>query len=387
RRNKRQSLASTLAHNDETHALQIRAQGELQAGSFESSKIQDDGKGGAVIVWQDERSGIYDIYAQRVDKNGTLKWGATGKMICNATGVQNDPKVDPDSLTGGAYIVWIDKRNGNYDLYAQKVDSSGNILWNNSGVVVSNAAGSQTAHDIMSNQGTNGLIIVWKDKRNADYDIYAQKLNSSGSALWTANGVVVTNAVKDQLNPNIVEDNSGGAIIVWQDSSNGSFDIRAQKLNAAGIKLWTPMGEIVGNAPGDQIQPKNIPDGKGGSIFAFQDYRAGNYDIYVHHLYTNGMVTGIENTGSSVYDAKAYPNPFSESLLIDLPVAGNVNLTLYDISGKTVALTKSAYQVDLQKRTILLTPATDQMNTGLYFIRITGESGEAKVLTVNYLKR
>ena len=39
--------------------------------------------------------------------------------------------------------------------------------------------------------GAGGAIIAWADNRVNTYDIYAQRVNAWGQALWTANGVPV----------------------------------------------------------------------------------------------------------------------------------------------------------------------------------------------------
>ena len=78
-------------------------------------------------------------------------------------------------------------------------------------------------------------------------DIYAQRINPSGLVQWAPNGVIICSNTFDQLNPNIATDLTGGAIITWQDSLNGNFDIRAQRITNAGDLLWNIGGEILGS--------------------------------------------------------------------------------------------------------------------------------------------
>ncbi len=53
--------------------------------------IVSDGSGGAIITWGDQRSGSYDIYAQRVDADGNVQWTTNnGVPICTASGKQRD---------------------------------------------------------------------------------------------------------------------------------------------------------------------------------------------------------------------------------------------------------------------------------------------------------
>ena len=86
------------------------------------------------------------------------------------------------------------------------------------------------------------------DKRNGNQDIYAQKVDSNGIVQWTANcaGVAVKNAT--QQNVQVVSDGAGGAIIVWEDSANGAFDIYAQRIDASGSLQWAANGIVICDA-------------------------------------------------------------------------------------------------------------------------------------------
>lgn len=302
-------------------------------GNRINPKIQKDGKGGAIITWQDKRSGEYDIYAQRIDANGNLKWGSTANIICTATGPQTSPKIDPSNSTGGAYITWTDGRNGsNYDIYLQKVDSNGMLLFAANGIIVCNAVGNQSAPEILSNK-VEGVIVAWKDSRNGHSDIYAQRIDAVGNLMWMANGVIICNSPNDQINPNMCEDMEGGAIITWQDSSNTSdFDIKAQRISFDGNVLWPLNGIPICNAVDVQKSPKNISDGHGGSIFVWQDKRSGANDIYAHHIFRNG--TYIDNTAVQEMDKikiNCYPNPASDFLNIESKQI--TSLELVDMQG------------------------------------------------------
>ena len=69
---------------------------------------------------------------------------------------------------------------------------------------------------------------------------------------WTADGVALCTAANDQINPQIVSDGSGGAIITWQDYRGGNYDIYAQRVNASGAVQWTADGVAVCTAAYDQ---------------------------------------------------------------------------------------------------------------------------------------
>src|SRR5258706_1764817 len=95
----------------------------LAAGGQYSPVAVSDGAGGAIITWFDQRAGNSDIYAQRIDAAGVVKWTGDGVAICTAAGNQNTPAIVSDGA-GGAIITWYDLRAGTFDIYVQRVNSA-----------------------------------------------------------------------------------------------------------------------------------------------------------------------------------------------------------------------------------------------------------------------
>lgn len=307
----------------------------LAANSQINPRICANTNGGAIITWQDKRnSADYDIYTQIINSNGAVQLAANGIVVCNSANTQSNPKIQGDHA-GGAYIAWQDKRNGHYDVYVQKISVSGAVVWSANGIAVCSASGSQSAIDITSESISDGIIVCWKDGRATNTNVYCQKIDGAGVNQWTANGILLSNSSREQLNPNIVGDSNNGAIIAWQDSVNGSWDVYAQRVNSNGTIAWTSGGVAVGNATGNQIDPKNISDGNGGAIFGFQDKRSGNYDVYAHKLEGNGFASAQNNLVN--VEVLVYPNPNNGTFTIQLPDSRTkFSYRLVDISGRTV---------------------------------------------------
>ena len=68
--------------------------------------------------------------------------------------------------------------------------------------------------------GFGGSITAWNDYRNGDWDVYAQRLNSAQETQWTENGVLISVRVGDQSDPKLISDGSGGAFIVYSGSGS-----------------------------------------------------------------------------------------------------------------------------------------------------------------------
>jgi hypothetical protein len=260
------------------------------AGSQINPQTVSDGSGGAIIAWSDTRDGTWSVYAQRIDADGALQWGAIGITICTAVYHQDNIAMVPDG-SGGALITWRDIRNNfDYDIYSQKVNSAGVVQWTADGVACCAISGNQQGPQIVTDN-TGGAIVTWYDNRFSDNDIYAQRVNAAGSVQWASNGIAVCSATNHQQSPQIIDTPSGGAIIVWDDWRKGTdADIYIQKLDASGTVQWSPAdGIAICNLSEDQYTPRLVADGGGGAIIAWSDRRnATDFDIYAQWIYSDG---------------------------------------------------------------------------------------------------
>ena len=335
---------------------------------------------GIYVVWQDKRNGVdYDIYAQRLDANGNRKWNVAnnGIWVCSIAGTQNNPKIDP--MPKGFIVAWQDLRNGSdYDIYAQYIDSTGIAQWTTNGKVICNATNNQSAVDLKTNN-IDGSYIVWKDKRGGTYyDIYMQKISYTGNISWANNGIVISNANYDQVNPNIAIDPSGDALIVWQDSSNNEWDIYASKVSNSGNVLWTT---VVSNAPNTQTNPKNISDNNGGTIVVWQDKRNNTttkWDIYAQKVFSNGSLNSITEI-VKYPKLKIWPNPSSSFIHIQLMDAfeNNYSIQIFNLLGECV------YENKLLSLTSTIN--TNLFPEGVYLIKIF--NNDQFILSSKFIKQ
>ena len=149
---------------------------------------------------------------------GLTYWAANGVPIVTATGDQGGPIMTGDGGSG-AIMVWSDQRSGSIAVYAQRVDSKGNPLWAPDGVAIYTGTTVGSASPRLTIDGTGGVIILWADTRGGN-SLYAQRVNGSGQLLWNPDGVLITNSLRvidDSGQYRMISDESGGAIICWQD--------------------------------------------------------------------------------------------------------------------------------------------------------------------------
>jgi hypothetical protein len=196
-------------------------------------QLCSDGAGGAIIAWNDYRSGTNDdIYAQRISAMGAVQWIANGAAICTTSGDQINFALCSDD-TGGAIIAWQDFRSGGSIIYAQRINAAGGVQWTTNGRPICPVSNNQYDLQICSD-GLSGAIITWSDYRTGvdwNFDIYAQRINSTGVSQWIAEGLPVCTAARHQKFPQVCLSTAGGAFIVWWDWRDASnYDIYANKI-------------------------------------------------------------------------------------------------------------------------------------------------------------
>lgn len=236
--------------------------------------ICGDGSGGAIMAWADARKGTnnYDIYAQKIDSNGQIIWTINGSAICTAIDNQLNPAICTDNA-GGAIIAWEDNRNYSTtitDIYAQWIAANGTLMWDPNGTNICDESGIQNNIRILFN-GTNGAIIVWTDYRGTNDDIYAQKIGSDGEIGWDDGGTVICNATGPgsdmQIEPSICTDGTGGAIIAWKDQrDDNDGDIYVQGIEDDKSLKWTINGVLICNAGTHPFDQQRLPSVCGDSL-------------------------------------------------------------------------------------------------------------------------
>jgi hypothetical protein len=313
-----------------------------------------DGDHGAFVAWEDRRDSTpseRQIFAQRINSDGILHWDLAGVRVCPSDRHQYNPQIVGDE-TGGAVVAWSEltqyydnklmaaklDHEGNtvwwveaandiegtladdilediapdgtggayicynnlnpfepYDinLYAQRVDPTGSTLWGEDGITICDLPEHQRNCRVVGLED-NGTIFVWEDLRNEnDYDIYALRVSPDGIILWEEDGIVICDEVNDQCEFDLVKDEDGYIYIVWEDFRNGlHLDLYVQKLDLDGNLHYPAGGLAVCTADYYQMDARIVGDGQGGNFIAWTDYRVGvSADLYCTHLDADGNLS------------------------------------------------------------------------------------------------
>jgi len=186
-----------------------------------------------------------------------------------------DLAADPDDNT---YVTWETYDVDNYDVFLQKVSTSGSVIWTNDIMVSKNTSGDQTNSTIVTGKN-NYIYLAWQDNNSGSSRIYLQKFDYDGQAIWTDDVLVSTATAGNQENPEIIADEDDNIYVAWNDNRNGDNDIYLQKINSSGSRVWTSDIRVNPQTSGDQVNPDLVINQDGNLVLVWQDNRNGNYDI------------------------------------------------------------------------------------------------------------
>ncbi|MFZ4614236.1 MAG: T9SS type A sorting domain-containing protein, partial [Bacteroidia bacterium] len=176
------------------------------------------------------------------------------------------------------------------NIYTQLVNASGSTIWDANGYIISTQGREQVNPNIIG-AGNQSAIITWQDSTINGWDVYAQKINTAGNQLWNVGGTVVSNAIGNQTNAKNCSDGNGGSIFSFQDKRTGTLDIYVSLLKSNGT--FNALQSIQ-----KQQRLSVYPNPLSNKIYSnsFQNFNSANYSIYS----PEGKLVDSGNINSSI---------------------------------------------------------------------------------------
>ncbi len=195
---------------------------------------------GSRIVWQDGRSGNWDIYLHDASTNSTVQ-------LTTSLSNQEWPAI------WESYVVFQQEYANGWDIVLCDLDAM------------------QTRRVTIDNYHQErpaiwGNKIVYGDTRDGDWDVRMAVLNSTGHV--TSRDLIVASGPGDQMYPRIHERR-----IVWQDNSNGNWDIWL-------FDYATFRPEPITSEPVDQV----LPNVWGDNIAWLENSEEGSWYVCVYNI-------------------------------------------------------------------------------------------------------
>lgn len=306
--------------------------------------------------------GLRDIYIQKCDENGNLIWVKQMGGDFNDQGQSIYFDNSGYIYSTGSFVGEVDfdpsldtlylNSNGGSDIFIQKLDTDGNLVWVKSLGGTSNDGGISITVDTFGNIITTGSFKDTVDfnpgidtnyfQANGSNDIFIQKLDNDGDLIWTK----TIGGISDDISRYVTTDTNGNIYTTghFKDTvdfnpgisndifhSNGNIDAFIHKIDSNGNYIWTK--HFGGNSNDLGICIQLDQSGNIYTIGRFQEtvdfnpnsgilnlISNGSDDIFIQKLDNNGNLIWVNQFGGTNQD-------FGNS--IDIDELGNIYATGY----------------------------------------------------------
>lgn len=229
--------------------------------------------------------------------------------------VQPKIRATPD---GGAYVSWLDNFAGGYDVYLQRLDAQGNLLWPAPGLLIADRAVSSTQDYELAVASDGDALIAFNTDGGVSgqaLQVGVQRVSPQGVARWASGGVIVSSGAESKNMPRLAVLADGSAAVGWSYSPAGLRSRTAvTRVSGTGTLLWaTPVEEVNAsnfNLNLSDLQPAGASAGDGSlaALFVLQNGTTGSaarhlfaqkYDASGSRQWaTGGALLPIFTTGS-----------------------------------------------------------------------------------------
>jgi hypothetical protein len=390
--------AKTASGNDMESGgnIDVNAQGVVVvAGSFYSSVLSIDN-----VTINHSPGWNEDFFIARIDINGNVGWvnssgGSdyeySGSVAFDRTGnILAIGDFESDSIQFGSTMLLNSHAFGmGRDAFVVKYDSIGNVIWaksfggNNEEYEESIAAdpwGNVIIGGYYASDTINFGSFIFYNSNNPR--LFLVKLNHAGNVLWAQEGTVGGTHLND-----IQTDNAAniyitgqiwaggltfGSCIITLPSVSNYADMFVSKFDSTGSSIWCKgvFGSYGENSYGISVDLNSniyIVGSLSSDTISFDNLlvNVSTGSFFVAKLFD---LTAINENSDLTDLVSCFPNPFTESLIIESQTKGSA--LLFDMQGKKInewKVNPGRNQIDVRS-----------IDSGMYILQITSEG-----LTVN----
>ncbi|GEM_PF-6211438 len=400
--------------------------------------IIPDETGGAYLTWNDRFpvGGDPDsmiIRLQRISYEGQRMWGDSGRYVYKAPrNFYNFPFIS-NRLPDGLFFLYLEKdeprtieyiepdgniiwkkqnewykrmmptqdggaawafkhrisHTGEYLILANRMDSEGNLMWSDSGLVIDrNIPYNKNISDEMLLQD-NSLVVYYG--KNRPYS-YIQIINSGGTFVFPDSSARIgsnpdgnVSGLKIQLSDYL------HFILSWHETDTENPGYYVQKFNKNMEPQWNNHGVLY--SAKEVASGKLMKDNNNGVITIWHEFFSPDVGIFGQQISKDGnlgeILTGLEptnNTPNIFRLFQNYPNPFNNSTIIPffLPEQKHINISVYNTIGQKV---KELFNGDKQSGYHrVIWNGADQNNrpvsSGVYYIKLESDNKQKIIKTL-----
>ena len=188
-----------------------------------SQQLVASGIGGSYSSWTQFSGSVQNAMVDKLDYDGTSYWGGAIEFSMNEDHFRMSPLLMVCGSSNELMGVWREA-NGSQSqrgIFAQRVGPSGERLWGDHGLPVVNLNTTYDYLDISISEFNDEIILTYLEQSsNMSGAIYAKRLDSMGNLVWENETIAITNS-ETQKSDVDVQKGLTNLIITW--SENGSI--------------------------------------------------------------------------------------------------------------------------------------------------------------------
>lgn len=320
----------------------------------------------SLVVWQDGRSTGGDrIYGQLLSGEGAL---IDQEIPIAVSGDNHNPHVACDPVGDACVAIYSPNEiiNDSYQLNGQMISPSGTL--SEAFLAIGTYTGTLSSSAVAANTNEGGYLVVWNDASDGDYDVYAQMVTASGMITGTRLTVIADSI--NQMDVAVTFNSvSNEYLVAWAENRGflSAWDLYGRRVETNGAFAGIPF--TLSAASGDQRYPALASETSlGWYTIVWDDNRNSRYDIYGRRVTGSGVLFGND---VQVFAAPSDVTDFGKPRIIFSPLSSehiiiwNENLSSGNIVGQRVS--SSGALVNLSSMFNLATNTANQKIGGIAF--------------------
>jgi hypothetical protein len=269
----------------------FRVNDSVPGASHSSASVAFDASGNFFVCWSDTRGGQGDIYAQAFNPDGQ-RLGPNFKINDDIGPAHHGDPYVRFHAHGEFWIFWTDARDGNNDIYGQRLalengdctcfsapekrDCPHFPMGPNFRVNDDSFSTQQRVPSVVAND--QGLTMtIWEDERNTNCDVYCQLSDPLGNPIGANQKANDDNVGASHFYATAAIDPAGNSITAWTDGRSG-YHIYGQGFGPTGNRAGANFR--VNDGGSFHWSPVAAKDSNGNSVIIFSDDRAGGIKIF-----------------------------------------------------------------------------------------------------------
>ena len=271
--------------------------------------------GDYVVAWssQNQNGPGWNVYAQRYDAAGVAQGNEI--LVSTPAGAPSQQYASVAMSANGSFVItWSGNQAGNWNVYAQRFDTSGNAV--GTPFQVSNPASGAQEFSTVAIDSVGNFVVTWSGQQSGNWDIYAQRYNSTGNALGS-NFMVNSATAGDQEYSTIAMAPAGNFVVTWSGQQSGTWDVYAQMFASTGAPQGSEFRVNTTTANDQMFANLAINPSNGQFVITWSGDQAGHWNIYAQSYLASGTAAGSE---FQVNPATSYDQEYS-----NVAYAGNNN--------------------------------------------------------------